>query len=35
MSKELETQPYRLFKDYLDKIINMPDNIKNEIVEIF
>ena len=35
MSKELETQPYRLFKDYLDKIINMPDNIKNELVEIF
>ena len=35
MNKELETQPYRLFKDYLDKIINMPDNIKNELVEIF
>ena len=35
MSKELETQPYRLFKEYLDKIINMPDNIKNELVEIF
>ena len=35
MNKELETQPYRLFKEYLDKIINMPDNIKNELVEIF
>lgn len=35
MSKELETQPYRLFKESLDRIINMPDNIKNELVEIF
>jgi hypothetical protein len=35
MSKELETQPYRVFKEYLDKIITMPDNIKNELVEIF
>lgn len=35
MSNELETQPYRLFKEYLDKIITMPDNIKNELVEIF
>ena len=30
-----ETQPYRLFKNFLDTIIKMPDNLKNELAEIF
>jgi hypothetical protein len=35
MNKDLETQPYRIFKEYLDKIIQMPDNLKNELAEVF
>lgn len=35
MSKELETQPYRSFKDFLDKIIKMPDDFKNRLAEEF
>jgi hypothetical protein len=35
MSKELDTQPYRSFKDFLDKIIKMPDDFKNRLAEEF
>ena len=35
MSKELDTQPYRLFKEFLDKIIKMPDDFKNRLAEVF
>jgi len=35
MSKETETQPYRLFKDFLDTIIKMPEDLKNRLANEF
>ena len=36
MSKEeAETQPYRLFKEFLDTIIQMPENIKKKLADEF
>ena len=30
-----ETQPYRLFKEFLDTIIQMPENIKKKLADEF
>ncbi len=35
MSKELETQPYRNFKELLDKIIKMPDDLQKKLTDAF
>lgn len=35
MSKEVETQPYRNFKEFLDTIIKMPENLKNRLANEF
>ena len=35
MSKEFETQPYRSFKEFLDKIIKMPEDLKNRLAKEF
>jgi hypothetical protein len=35
MSKEMETQPYRSFKEILDKIIKMPEELKNRLAKEF
>ena len=35
MSKEAETQPYRNFKEFLDTIIKMPEDLKNRLANEF
>ena len=35
MSKESETQPYRNFKEFLDTIIKMPEDLKNRLANEF
>ena len=35
MSKEVETQPYRNFKEFLDTIIKMPEEFKNRLANEF
>jgi hypothetical protein len=35
MSKETETQPYRLFKEFLDTIIKIPEELKNKLAKEF
>jgi len=35
MSKEVETQPYRNFKEFLDTIIKMPEDLKNRLANEF
>jgi hypothetical protein len=30
-----ETQPYRLFKEFLDTIVKMPENIKKKLADEF
>ena len=30
-----ETQPYRLFKEFLDTIVQMPENIKTKLADEF
>ena len=30
-----ETQPYRLFKEFLDTIVQMPENIKKKLADEF
>ena len=35
MSKDTETQPYRNFKEFLDTIIKMPENLKNRLANEF
>lgn len=35
MSKELETQPYRNFKELLDKIIKMPEDLQKNLTDAF
>jgi hypothetical protein len=35
MSKETETQPYRLFKEFLDTIIKIPEELKNKLANEF
>ena len=35
MSKEVETQPYRIFKEFLDTIIKMPEDLKNRLANEF
>jgi hypothetical protein len=34
-TKESETQPYRNFKEFLDTIIKMPENLKNRLANEF
>ena len=34
-TKEGETQPYRNFKEFLDTIIKMPENLKNRLANEF
>ena len=31
----METQPYKTFKDFLDTIIKMPEDLKNKLAEQF
>ena len=35
MSKELETRPYRNFKELLDKIIKMPQDFQKNLTDAF
>ena len=35
MSKEVETQPYRKFKENLDTIIKMTEDFKNNLANVF
>lgn len=35
MSKELETRPYRNFKELLDKIIKMPQDLQKNLTDAF
>jgi hypothetical protein len=34
-TKEAETQPYRNFKEFLDTIIKMPEDLKNRLANEF
>lgn len=35
MNKELETRPYRNFKELLDKIIKMPEDLQKNLTDAF
>lgn len=35
MTTELDTRPYRNFKELLDKIIKMPQNLKKNLTDAF
>jgi len=35
MTTELETRPYRNFKELLDKIIKMPEDLQNNLTDAF
>lgn len=35
MNKEFETQPYRNFKELLDKIIKMPEDLQKNLTDAF